>query len=282
MKKIRDDVYLFTSVMQQLNTVIIRTAHDLIVIDPGFFPDEIHAIRDWSLSQRAPSLRAVLLTHSDFDHVAGAPYFPTYDLWVSSRWDRNNEALSLRALERFDTEYYLDRPWSPGPMEPLTRYHVLGDGVTHGPLEVFHTPGHTRDSIGIVYENVFVVGDYLSALEFPFINSSSTDYLMSLTRMQHLIAAYAIDLVVSQHGPPARGRDEISRRFAQAFSYIEELQNRVTHAMAEGLTWQQTLAQVDSMLFNDRPIAPGLLPAHHRNLKTLWKEYHQHVPLTTP
>ncbi|MCY0863425.1 MAG: MBL fold metallo-hydrolase [Sulfobacillus sp.] len=280
MKKIRDHVYLFTSVMQQLNTVAIRTSHDLIVIDPGFFPDEIQAIRDWSLSQRPTSIRAVLLTHSDFDHVAGAPYFPTYDLLVSSRWDRNNEALSLRALERFDTEFYLDRPWSPEPMAPLTRYQALADGMTYGPLQVFHIPGHTRDSISVVYQNLYVVGDYLSALEFPFINSSSTDYLNSLTRMQHLIAEYAIDLVVSQHGPPARGPDEIARRFALAFTYIEELQNRVAHAMADRLTWQQTLARVDTMTFNGRPITPGLFPAHHRNLKTLWKEYHQHVPLT--
>ncbi len=279
--QIADNIFLLTSVVQQLNTVVIIDKDYLVVIDPGFFPGEIAEIRKFLQPWETPSrTRLLALTHSHFDHIAGVPYFPEYAVLTSDAWDRGNERHAIRRLEQFDTEFYVDRPWEPGHLTPLTPQYAVRHGQSLGPFLFLQTPGHTHDSLSIVYEHVIGVGDYLSSLEFPFINASLKDYRNSLALIAGTVRQHSLTTLLSQHGPPAYGT-EIPTRAALARNYIEQMCEIVETAHHSGWSWEKTLSQAPDVLFQNRPIPLGLIPAHERNLQTIWAEYAQEHTLST-
>jgi ribonuclease BN (tRNA processing enzyme) len=78
---IHPNVFIRSSHVQKLQSVVLVTDAAIVVVDPGFFPDEVAEIRNFA-SQFEESRRAkyLVLTHSDFDHIAGVRAFSGYNI----------------------------------------------------------------------------------------------------------------------------------------------------------------------------------------------------------
>lgn len=274
MQQIADRIFLFTSILQQLNTVVIVDDAYIILIDPGFFPQEIAEIqtfiRPWETPNRQ---RFIVVTHSHFDHIAGVSYFPGYQLIVSERWESANEQRSRERLERFDGEFYVDRPWN-GLLSPLQSTQTAAAGQRIGPLLFFATPGHTQDSLSILYRDVLIVGDYLSILEFPFINHGTNDYEKTLRLFLTIIADHPVRLLISQHGRHAQTLAEMKQRIAVSQEYIRCVRRDVQNIMDQHLSAEYLTNKAASFEYLGGIISVGLIEAHRRNVLRIWSEYH--------
>ncbi len=224
-REIAEGVHLQPSLLYQTACLVIADSHGVTAIDPGYFDVEIadsRALFD-ALAAVHGGVRRLALTHSDFDHIVGAPAFRDAQCLTSADWDEANEARALGALRRFDAEHYIER--ATPLKEPVRRDVALGDGDECGAFVSYGAKGHTDDGLVLYHRpsRVLIVGDYLSDLEFPFIYTSATRYRETLEKLAELVGRSRPALLVSQHGRPAVGASEISARLDEARRYLGSL-----------------------------------------------------------
>ncbi len=129
---------------------------DAAIIDANLEPDAmIDLVRD-----REVKVRAILLTHTDVDHVAGLPRllaeFPGVPVAVH---DAEREVVAEgKPLRR--SSFGLELP-------PVAKLDRLEEGETYraGALEfeVLHTPGHSPGGVTLKIGNALFTGDALFA-----------------------------------------------------------------------------------------------------------------------
>jgi hydroxyacylglutathione hydrolase len=217
----------------------------------------------------------VILTHSDYDHVVGIPYFPDYEVWAAVTWDESNEARSIRQIAKFDSEFYVNRPWE-GEMERIKLNKKLRDGEAATGFHFYHAKGHTDDGLVTVWDGVAVVGDYLASVEFPFVYTSVRRYQETMQHMREVFRQHAVNLVITQHGPYADGKEEIAHRIQISEDYLGSIVDVVKMGQREGRTLDEVVAlSLDSVMFAGKPISPGIQRFHDANVKLAWAELSQ-------
>src|SRR5262249_7933746 len=86
-----------------------RGARPALLIDPGYFPSEIERIAAFLEDAGAVAAR-IVLTHSDWDHVAGAARWPEAPVVTSSMFPvraRSDGERIDRSLRAFDEKLYV-------------------------------------------------------------------------------------------------------------------------------------------------------------------------------
>jgi glyoxylase-like metal-dependent hydrolase (beta-lactamase superfamily II) len=177
---------------------------EAFVIDSPVFPDELE-ILPALLEQAGFPLAGLLVTHADWDHLLAGLAFPETALGGAPTTAQRLAAEpggAARELREFDDEHYVvrPRPLSLGALQvlPVPGRCELGSGE----LELHPSAGHTADGmvVWIPWAAVLVVGDYLSPVEIPAIESggSLTEYLATLERLGPLVRA--AEHVVPGHG----------------------------------------------------------------------------------
>jgi glyoxylase-like metal-dependent hydrolase (beta-lactamase superfamily II) len=159
------------------------------------------------LAQTGWSLSGLLCTHGDWDHLLGRMAFPDAALGCAETTAarlRAHPGEAQRGLREFDEEFYVERarPLSLGQVQPLpVPGHV---GIGDAELEVLPADGHTEDgmAVWVPWARVLVCGDYLSAVEIPWIQErgSRVGYLATLERLRPYVER--ADWVVPGHGGP--------------------------------------------------------------------------------
>jgi glyoxylase-like metal-dependent hydrolase (beta-lactamase superfamily II) len=93
------------------------------------------------------SLRAILLTHSHWDHVSGLPDFPDVPVWVTpEEHEFLHEGGAMGFCRLFSGIRYEEYGFPGGPHLGFPRsYDVYGDGA----IVVVPAPGHTPGSVVI-------------------------------------------------------------------------------------------------------------------------------------
>ena len=164
------------------NTWLLHDAIGSIVVDPGpDHPEHRRAIRAAAEAVDAP-IRLIVLTHGHDDHSAGAVALA------------REHGVDVRAL---DPE------------------HRLGAaGLRHGDvvevgdmaLRVIGTPGHTADSVSLLFEQDAcvltgdtVLGRGTSVVAWP--DGDLAAYLESLARLRDLLASRQVTSLLPGHGP---------------------------------------------------------------------------------
>jgi len=167
---------------------------DAVVIDANLEPDLVLELA----ARRGAVVRAILLTHTDIDHIAGLPRLrDRYRDAPIAVHDAEREVVTTgvplraefpRALPSFDNVESLV-PGQPYRAGSLT-------------FDVLHTPGHSPGGVTLRIEDVLFTGDALFAGSIGRSDFSNSDPGALLEGIRSQLLSQPDDrLVYSGHGP---------------------------------------------------------------------------------
>ncbi len=197
-REIADGVFVFSSGAYAMNSGVVLAGAGALLVDPGYFPAELGRIAAF-LDARGADPRRIVLTHSDWDHVAGAARWPGTPVIASAAYPAraaSEGARITRSLEEFDRRLYVRRepPFAiPAPaILAGSPSELVWDGP---PARLLPAGGHTPDGLMLLLrdQHVLFAGDHLSDLEIPFVGDSFAAYRGTL-------------LAVRNSRPAGRGR----------------------------------------------------------------------------
>jgi hydroxyacylglutathione hydrolase len=168
--------------------------HDAVVIDANLEPELMVEL----VQRRGANVRAILLTHTDVDHVAGLP--------------RLREAFGDVPIAVHDAEREVVTDGTPLRQEfprPMDRFDnveslVPGESYAAGSLtfHVLHTPGHSPGGVTLQIGNALFTGDALFAGSIGRSDFSNSDGQALLDGIRDRLMTLSDDqLVFSGHGP---------------------------------------------------------------------------------
>jgi glyoxylase-like metal-dependent hydrolase (beta-lactamase superfamily II) len=187
--------------------VIDEDTRDAVIVDANFEPDLVIAVA----RENDAKVRAILLTHTDVDHIAGLPAlieeFGTIPIAV-----HDAERAGLAAGKPLRSEFAVDA-------DPVDNLETLdeGEGYRTGSLhfEVLHTPGHSPGGVTLKIGNLLFTGDALFAgsIGRSDFKNSSGDALLAGIRSK-LLSQPEDSVVYSGHGPATTiGREKRANPF---------------------------------------------------------------------
>jgi hydroxyacylglutathione hydrolase len=213
--------------------VLLVDGSRAVAIDPGITPAEIEGIGDRAATAGA-ELEAILITHVHSDHTCGIGAFPDAEVSMGPLAAEvvasGDAARSVRAEAERHGFSYVGEPRFDRVLEP-------GMAAAVGPftVETLPLPGHTDG--GLAYrvrsEGLLVVGDYLSAYEFPFVYHSTAAYRTSLAALLDLLRRDPPRVVVPGHGA-ALGPNEAISIGEEDLTYLHDLREAVQAALEAG------------------------------------------------
>jgi len=222
-----------------------------VVMDPGITPDEIAGIRDRA-AEAGATVEAILITHVHADHTCGIGAFPGAEVSMgplaAAEVASGGAARSVKALGGEHGFEYAREPRVDRVLEP-------GHAAEVGPVtvETLALPGHTDG--GLAYrvrpEGLLVVGDYLSAYEFPFVYHSSAAYRASLAALLDVLRRDPPQVVVPGHGP-ALERDQAIAIGEADLAYLHAVKEAVQVALEAGSS-QEDAAEAGGAVEPPRP-----------------------------
>lgn len=219
---------VFQSALYQTTTAIVEAGEVVIMTDPNWLSGEVEEIQAFLAKRLGDRELYIIYTHSDYDHIIGSGAFPQAKVIASEALVKNPQKdATMNRIREFDQQYYVKRSYTP--MYPkvdlvISQAHEkiqLGDVI----LSFYQAPGHTKDCLFTVIEpyGIFLAGDYLSDIEFPFIFSSYLDYLETMNTALSILENHRISFLVPGHGSVATHFQTINERLSFAIYYLEQL-----------------------------------------------------------
>jgi hydroxyacylglutathione hydrolase len=230
----------FEGFLWKTTSLLVFAQGESLAVDPAISADEVAGIGRRGLELGAP-VRRVLITHGDWDHVCGIGGFP--DAEVAMGEETGEKVASGKADEsvRRVAEHY---GFVPAGSPRVDRTFRRGLAVALGPfvVETFPLVGHTSDGSGFRLRDrgLLIVGDYLSAEEFPFATSPSA-YRITLAGLIEMLREDPPETVIPGHGPPLEALDALSIAEAD-LSYLRCLYATVVDALSRGVTCDEARA----------------------------------------
>lgn len=223
---------IFESRLFKTTSTVIQTKDCVIVVDPTWLPDEVQDIRDYVDNIQGDRQVYLLFTHSDWDHILGYGAFQDAIVIASKNFiETTGKEQIIEQIKSFDDEYYVDRHY------PITYPKVdividqdgqiLEIGETN--LTFYQAEGHTNDGIFAVVEplGIWIAGDYLSDVEFPYVYYSSVKYEETMLKVEGILNKHQIHFLVPGHGHITDSETEILKRQKSSLDYIHELRESI-------------------------------------------------------
>lgn len=260
-----EHITVFQSQLFKTTSSVIHTKDCVIVVDPTWLPLEVKEIREYveEIKQNKPVY--LLFTHSDWDHIIGYGAFPEAIVIASAGFHENKEKEQiLEQIHEFDHQYYLDRDYAI--TYPKVDMIIRDEGqkleIGETSLTFYKADGHTDDGLFTIIEplGIWVAGDYLSDVEFPYIYTSSEKYEETLLKCEGILERHKIRLLIPGHGQATDSIEEIHHRKAKSLNYINELRSAI-------------LANQESQHLIEKYAYPkGMKAFHEGNMKVIKKE----------
>jgi glyoxylase-like metal-dependent hydrolase (beta-lactamase superfamily II) len=201
----------FEGFLWRTTSLLVLAEGESLVVDPAISADEVAGIARRALELGAP-VRHVLVTHGDWDHVCGIGGFSDA---VVAMGEETGEKVASGAADKSARRAAEHYKFVPAGSPRVDQTFRRGLAVALGPfvVETFPLVGHTADGSGfrLREQGLLIVGDYLSAVEFPFA-TSPTAYRITLAGLIEMLRKDPPDAVIPGHGPPLEARDALSVR----------------------------------------------------------------------
>ncbi|WP_430787474.1 MBL fold metallo-hydrolase [Virgibacillus flavescens] len=226
----RENITVFQSSLYMTTSAIINSEEAIIMTDPNWLPNEVEEIKNYINENLGDKQLYIIYTHSDFDHIIGAGAFPDAKVIASKQFVNNpnpHKEEKVQKIHKFDSGNYIQRNYTP--TYPAVDIIVSDEGekLEIGPLTLtfYHATGHTNDGLFTVIEpyGIFLSGDYLSDVEFPFIFSSYKDYVTTMKTAEQILVKHDIHVHVPGHGSTTEKLEEINNRLHVSKHYLNEL-----------------------------------------------------------
>lgn len=224
----KENLTVFQSSLYMTTSALIQTDEAIIMTDPTWLPVEIETIKYYVEKIKGDRELYIIYTHSDFDHIIGAGAFLEAKVIATEEFENNlYKKETLQMIQQFDQKYYVQRNYEP--IYPAVDIVVTEDGQTLelGDVSLLFNkaPGHTADGLFTLVEpyGIFLSGDYLSDVEFPFIFDSYKKYVKTMEKARHILTNYHINYHVPGHGLTTDDQHEIERRLEFSHFYLEQL-----------------------------------------------------------
>ncbi|MFK7771106.1 MAG: MBL fold metallo-hydrolase [Saprospiraceae bacterium] len=258
---------IFESALYQTSSTVINLENFILVVDPNWLPIEIETIQLHVEKIRNSKPIYLLFTHSDYDHIIGYQAFPNAKVIASEAFQNNPEKEKILAqINNFDDENYILRNY---PIEyPKVDIVISGDFQEieiEGIEFIFcQAIGHNSDGIFIMIPSlgIFIAGDYLCEVEFPFIYVSGFQYLETLKKALKIIEQFEPIILIPGHGIFSKNKKEMFSRTKEAEKYINDLIFSIKN---------KTPFDLDTFL-KKYHFPKNMIRAHEKNLEILKKE----------
>jgi len=211
------DVAMFTVGPVQENCFLLRTdaaATTGVIVDPGEEPEKLLA----AIEKLGVSLKAILLTHTHFDHVgAVAPVAKATGAPVYCPLLERHVLADIMAFV----------PWDGfGPFDSWEAEHTVegGEHLSLAGLEidVHFTPGHSPGHVtyGFTDHGVLASGDVLFESSVGRTDLPGGDHDVLMASIATLIDAYPPETIVlaGHMGTTTLGRERASNPFLQSLA----------------------------------------------------------------
>lgn len=238
---LRPGVIRYESALWETTALALHAGSEAVLVDPGISAPEIAAIAA-DVAARGLTVRGLLITHGDWDHVCGISAFPGVPAIMSrGAAARITSGQAAEEVVRHGAEEGLS--WDGAPRADLV--FDPGEALQVGPftIETMALPGHTSCGAGYRVRDLglLVVGDYLSVIEFPFVYVSTAAYRATLTALSDELGRDPAEHVTPGHGRALTGTEaeEIAR---EDLAYLHALKTAVRGALAGGATREQAIA----------------------------------------
>ena len=223
---------IFESALFRTTSTLIQTKDCILLVDPTWLPQEIKTIQLHIETIQNNRPLYLLFTHSDYDHIIAWKAFPEAKVIVSKAFIKNpSKEKIIQQIIDFDHSYYIQRDYPI--LYPEGDLIVQNDGqkLTIGDttLQFYFAPGHNMDGMFTIIQplGIFIAGDYLSNIEFPYIYHSSTEYEKTLHKVNYIFANQRIRMLIPGHGDHTTNFREIEKRKKENELYIHQLRTAI-------------------------------------------------------
>jgi hydroxyacylglutathione hydrolase len=230
----------FEGFLWQTTSLLLFAQGESIAVDPAISAEEVAGIGRRGLELGAP-VRHVLITHGDWDHVCGIGAFPDAEVAMGEETAEKVASGKADQSVRRAAEHYGFAP-AGAPRVDQTFRRGLAVGLGPFVIETFPLVGHTADGSGFRLRDhgLLIVGDYLSAVEFPFVTSPCA-YRIALAGLIEMLREDPPETVIPGHGPPLQALDALSIAEAD-LAYLRSLHAAVVDAVSRGGTRDEARA----------------------------------------
>ncbi len=251
-ERIADDIYVFTSdLYAQVTASVVLTTAGAVVLDTLVYPQETLQMKRFIEQRLGAEVTYVVNTHFHADHTTGTCLFPGARVIAHSLCRELLDRRGRSSLER-----------AQASTEELRGVHLVlpdivfdcGNLTLHlggKTLKLWHTPGHSADSIVCLLkeDRVLFAADTIMPVPY-FVDGSFDDLLNSLETLR----AENLDMVIQGHGDVIL-RGEIDNKLRTDIGYLHRLQAAVDDALLSS----DTAALLDEISIEDCGISRTLL-----------------------
>ena len=231
----------YESALWETTALALHAGGDAVLVDPCISAPELAAIAD-DVAARGLAVRALLVTHADWDHVCGLSAFPGVPAIMSRcAGERIASGQAAEEVVRLGADEGLS--WEGAPRADLV--FDPGEALQVGPftVETMALPGHTACGAGYRVRDLdlLCVGDYLSAIEFPFVYVSTAAYRATLAALLDELERDPVAHVAPGHGRALTAAE--AQEVARAdLAYLHALKEAMRSALASRVTREEVIA----------------------------------------